>query len=386
MVLEGLLGGGDKQEENGSSSGMMDMLTGGNEDEITTTDPLSIDTSTTSSDEETKKDPKREAYLEKISEDRTGFILHQGEIIETHTYDTIFSTSWNSDYEGMSSDGSISIPFHKDDLQYIYKGVRCLLKTKRFNYNDDTVEIDDSEGWLCFITDVNINGDKLELSLSGYEKLLEQENILSFTGLRRSVILGEVIRMAGLEPVIDTDGLPDEVINWSTEKQTKSDESSGGNIEQSTELNDTMDSNLLSAEHKITANMKTGFIPENMESKTKFLKAIGKTGTNYAEYVKDCKTICDVVKKLRAKMKYSGYANCKWKDAEDCFNHINAMNCADSAKLMKCCMDVCGFPCAILHGNHHYFNVVQKDGKWYTVDLCFKSTIGQAGSTNTLGC
>lgn len=330
MVLEGILGGGDKQEEGSSSSWMMDMLTGGSTEENATVDSSLLDT-TTSTDEETKKDPKREAYLEKISDDRTGFILHQGEILETHTYDTIFSTSWNSDYEGMSSDGSISIPFHKDDLQYIYKGVRCLLKTKRTTYDDDTVEIDDSEGWLCFITDVNINGDKLELSLSGYEKLLEQENILSFTGLRRSVILGEVIRMAGLEPVIDTDGLPDEVINWSTEKQTKSDESSGGNIEQSTELNDTMDSNLLSAEHKITANMKTGFIPENMESKTKFLKAIGKTGTNYAEYVKDCKTICDVVKKLRAKMKYSGYANCKWKDAEDCFNHINAMNCADSA-------------------------------------------------------
>ena len=227
MVLESILGGGDKQEDSGSS-GMMDMLTGGGTDATAITDTTSLPdtTSTSSSDEETKKDPKREAYLEKISGDRAGFVLHQGEILETHTYDTIYSTSWNCDYEGISSDGSISIPFHKDDLQYIYKGVRCLLKTKRFNNFDDKIEIDDSDGWLCFITDVNIDNDKLELSLSGFEKLLEQENILTFTALRRSVILREVIKMAGLVPVIDTDGLADEIINWSTEKQ-KDDENSG---------------------------------------------------------------------------------------------------------------------------------------------------------------
>lgn len=377
--------------------GFLGNLTGGligGEAEQQTQTPVEDNTTITqeqtdTSAEDSQKKKEREEYLEKTSADREGFILHQGDIIETHTYDTIFDTSWNSDYEGMSSDGSITLPFHKEDLDYIYKGVRCLLKTKRFNNFDETIEIDDSEGWLCFITDVNISDGKLELSLSGFEKLLEQENILSFTGQRRSVILGEVIKMAGLEPVIDTTGLADEIINWSTEKQkddTGSSGGGGGSIEQSDELNDTMDSYELSAEYKITASMKTGFIPDDMDSKTKFLKAIGKQGTNYAEYVKGSSSVCDVIKKLRAKMKYSGYANCKWKDAEDCFDHIGQINCADSAKLVKCCMDVCGFTCAILHGNNHYFNVVKKDGQWYTVDLCFKSTIGQAGSTNTLGC
>lgn len=226
MVLEGLLGGGGNTEE--ASSGGMDLLTGG--EDIAGAEQIDTTAVSSESEKEEEKDPKREAYLEKISDDRAGFILHQGEIIETHTYDTIFSTSWNSDYEGMSSDGSISLPFHKDDLQYIYKGVRCLLKTKRFNNFDDKIEIDDSEGWLCFITDVSIDNNKLDLTLSGFEKLLEQENILSFTALRRSVILREVIKMAGLEPVIDTTGLPDEVINWSTEKQSdkENDQSGGG--------------------------------------------------------------------------------------------------------------------------------------------------------------
>ena len=214
--------------------GFLDILTGGEENEqeqtnLNNTDLESTLPSTTSSPKTTEYDEKKKKYKEQISGDRDGFILHQGEIIETHTYDTIFSTSWNSDYEGMSSDGSISIPFHKDDLQYIYKGVRCLLKTKRFNNFDDKIEIDDSEGWLCFITDVTIDGNKLELSLSGFEKLLEQENVLSFNSVRRSVILSEIIKMAGLIPVIDTTGLADEIINWSTEKESKKD-SDDGNV------------------------------------------------------------------------------------------------------------------------------------------------------------
>lgn len=223
----------------GNTEGNTDITTGLTDDSGMTNDDLtgSITREETGVSSEDSKTPeqkleekKRKEYQEKISEDRTGFILHQGEILETHTYETIFSTSWNSDYEGMSSDGSITIPFHKEDLKYIYKGVRCLLKTKRFNNFDEKIEIDDSDGYLCFITDVNISDNKLEISLSGYEKLLEQENILSFKQQRRSTILAEVIKMAGLIPVIDTTGLPDEIINWSTEKEKDKESTSSGNV------------------------------------------------------------------------------------------------------------------------------------------------------------
>lgn len=383
------------------SLGLLDQDSVENEEPDPTQDPTgsteSVDEATTSdgeSEESKRKKKEREAYLSRLDEGRAGFTLHQGDIIETHTYDRILNTSWSSDYEGMESSGSVTIPFHKDDLQYIYKGVRCLLKTGRFVHdaNDGDIQIDDSEGYLCFITDVNISDNKLELSLNGYEKLLEQENILSFNNQRRSTILEEVIKMAGLVPVVDATGLPDELINWSTEKEKDKDGESGGasNIEQSDELKDTMDTYELSAEMRTTSAMSEGFIPDDMDSKTKYLKAIGKAGTNYAEYVKGSKNICDMISRLRAKWKYGGYANSKWKDAEDCFDHINQVNCADSAKLVKCCCDVCGFPCAILHnkqgGGGHYFNVVKNNGKWYTVDLCFYSHKGQAGSTNTLGC
>lgn len=224
MGMMDMLGMGEnKDQPNEENGGMLDSLLG---EETTNTQ---IPEESTGEDEKTPEQIEKEQHKEKTSGDREGYVLHQGEILETHTYTKIFSTNWNSDYEGMSSDGSITIPFHKDDLQYIYKGVRCLLKTQRFpyDYNDDIIEIDDSEGYLCFITDVNISENKLDISLSGFEKLLEQENCLSFKGQRRSVILAEIIKMAGMVPIIDTTGLPDTIIDWSTEKSTKKDKKDG---------------------------------------------------------------------------------------------------------------------------------------------------------------
>ena len=226
--ITGMFGGGEQEQtDQASALGMDTSLLGDNATAAMGTDAATITDDASDEDELTKaKKKEREAYQERIDSGRARFTLHQGEIIETHTYDKIYDTSWDYDYEGMESSGSITIPFHKDDLKYIYKGVRCRLKTKRATYDtdDSTITIDDSEGYLCFITDVNISDNKLDLSLSGYDKLLEQENILSFTNQRRSTILEEVIKMAGFDPVIDVTGLPDEKINWSTEKQDKKDE------------------------------------------------------------------------------------------------------------------------------------------------------------------
>ena len=390
-LLDGILGGGEEQTQSEEIEGL-----GVNESNIgigLEDTSSSVDTTT---NEKTEKDEEREKYLERTSSDRDGFVLHQGEILETHTYETIFNTSWNSDYEGMGSDGSITLPFHKEDLQYIYKGVRCLLKTQRFDNftEDEQIQIDDSDGYLCFITDVTINGTQLELSLCGYEKLLEQENILSFKQQRRSTILEEVIKMAGLVPVVDTTGLPDEIINWSTEKESKKDKDSGssggGNesLNQSTKFTDCSTTYDLSVSH--TTTQSTGYIIDDIDSKTEYIGTIGKTGTNYADYVKDCKTVCDVVKKFRgpSNWNYSYYADNHQKCASESFDaRISpGINCGDSARLLKCCMDVVGIPCVVIHTPGHYFNAVKVDGKWTTVDLCRLSDIGKKGTTNEFGC
>ena len=189
-------------------------------------------------------------------------------------------------------------------------------------------------------------------------------------------------------PDVDFTGLPDEVINWTN--VTSKDGGSGGSNEnsgvtESDEFTDATDTFTLAAEQKDTGAIAKGFTPSK-EPDSKYLGGIGKTGTNYAEFVKGCKTACEVVGRLRTKFKYGSYPNNKYKDASETFDHLNYCNCADASRLLKSCLDVCGIPSIILHGHYHYFNAVKMNGKWKLVDLCFSSNIGKSGYTNTLGC
>ena len=172
-----------------------------------------------------KNDEEETEETEETSTNKEGYTLHQGEILETYYYKDLFNVEWNKDYEGLSGDGRVTIQFKKEDMDKIYKGVRCKLRVARYDYNEDTTtEYEDT--YLCFITDVTYNTSGTEITLSAFEKLLEQEDQLEYTQMLRSKILEEVIKTAGLEPVIDTTGLPDDIIDWSS--KSDNDSSSGG--------------------------------------------------------------------------------------------------------------------------------------------------------------
>ena len=106
---------------------------------------------------------------------------------------------------------------------------------------------------------------------------------------------------------------------------------------------------------------------------------IGRDGTNYANFVKGCSSPREVFKKLsnagwngsNKYRRFSGEAQ-----GSSCVEGIfkqNYANCAGMSKLLKACMDVCGFKCAIAHVSDHYMNVVEVNGKWESCDLCYQS-------------
>ena len=106
---------------------------------------------------------------------------------------------------------------------------------------------------------------------------------------------------------------------------------------------------------------------------------IGREGTNYAEFVKGCSSPREVYKKL-SNAGWNGTN--RWRDFNDesvgssCVEGIFSQgyaNCAGLSKLLKACMDVCGFKCAIAHVDSHYNNVVEVNGKWESCDLCYQS-------------
>ena len=95
------------------------------------------------------------------------------------------------------------------------------------------------------------------------------------------------------------------------------------------------------------------------------------------------------MKKLRPIWKYRYYADNdpNLKCASQGFDAMSkqGINCGDSSRLVKCCMDVCGIPCMCVHTPGHYYNAVKKNGKWYTTDLCRIGNIKRAVETQTLG-
>lgn len=100
--------------------------------------------------------------------------------------------------------------------------------------------------------------------------------------------------------------------------------------------------------------------------------AIGRTGTNYANAVQGM-TGKQAYKHLQSIVVYSPYSDNKYKCASDAYNHPRDLNCAESARLLKACMDIVGQPCVIYHVPGHYMNGVLINGRWETVDLCYQS-------------
>ena len=101
---------------------------------------------------------------------------------------------------------------------------------------------------------------------------------------------------------------------------------------------------------------------------------IGRTGTNYANYVAGC-TPREAYKKLAKKFNYGsyiGYNDNRDRCASDTFSK-GTYNCGDGARLLKACMDVLDQPCVIYCVPGHYMNGVLINGRWETVDLCYQS-------------
>lgn len=180
-----------------------------------------------SNDNENDKKQSENTNLDTILNNNQTFTLHQGKIIETYTYTNLISIEWSKDYEGTSGEARVSLPFHKKDLDHIYKGVRCCIKCDRYTENN-SLEKPITETFVCFITDVKINQTSLQITLSSFDKLLEQKVQVNFSKMLRSQILKEVIKMSGFKPILNIKGLKDEVMDYTNINKSSSGTSEDG--------------------------------------------------------------------------------------------------------------------------------------------------------------
>lgn len=166
-------------------------------------------------DEEEKVEEEEEEDLG-YDLDSEGFTLHQGEILEVYDFLHLLNYNWESDYSDLSNNGKVVALHYFDDLDKIYKGVRCLLRVA-WESPYEHIELDDAdEAILGFITELSFNDENMDVGISGMSKLLEQEDQVEFSQMLRSDIIREIIKMAGMKPEVNAEGLIDEIIDYSS--------------------------------------------------------------------------------------------------------------------------------------------------------------------------
>ena len=148
----------------------------------------------------------------------TAYTLHQGESIDTFYYTDLFKLDFESDYKEMTS--SATFERNQVNLKQFYKGIRVRLLTE-WEEPDTILNWEDlKEAEVGFITEQTFHEDNVEVKVSGMETLLDQTLNFEFKGMLRSEILKEILLSAGMNPIINVEGLDDDVMDFVNEQQT----------------------------------------------------------------------------------------------------------------------------------------------------------------------
>lgn len=295
--------------------------------------PNSGETENTETDEEentTQDEEEEDTTEDEEDEDDEGFTLHQGEILETYYYDYFDELGFENDYEDISDTGSLKIP-EIIDLDRFYKGVRTRL-CKTWEEPGGTTNAEEMpEVFKGFITEETFSESGMELKLSGMTKLLEAEYQFSFTQMLRSKIIEEVIKTAGMIPVVDPEGLDDQVIDYTNVSSSDSDD------------DDSVDNSNLPADA------------------CKFAKQLvkGKSGARAkAEAIYNW---------INSNFPYYGYSNSHYNE-QNIYATAKAnigkriFNCCDHAHLSVVLLRCAGFKANYIHVYGHVYTVVYING------------------------
>lgn len=274
----------------------------------------------------------KDKNVEKTSkdEDKEGFVLQNGEITEIAYYDQLISTSFEHDYEDISSNGSVSL-IEVDETRF-YKGKKILLK-KAYNPKN----WDDLDNCLLgFITEQTFTEDGVEIKIAGATKLLEQEKQFTYKNTKISQICKDIVESCGLKCEIDTTGLKDSKIDYSNVST------------ESTTVNNTATGEIADKAHEIC---------QGLTSELEKAKAIWK-------YCHDNLT-------------YVGYSGSQ-RGAEGCFKQKGG-NCCDHAHVVVEMLKAENIEAAYEHssscygGRGHVWAVAKCEGTWYRIDASVKS-------------
>lgn len=290
-------------------------------------------------EEEEKSEKKEEEETEEEEEEETEeeeeekpFDYQLGEILEEYYYGTFTNIDYEFDYEDISSSLNISVPTLTNGLRF-YKGVQGQFFIGWFN-EESTIQMDDIPLInRLFIEDLTFSEDGTQLSCKGADVLLDEEYQFEFTQMKRSKILEEMIKTAGLEPEVDPTGLIDDVIDYT-------------NVSKSEDSDDSSASDATNA--------------PSIEAMVK--KAIkGKKGARAKAEA--------IYSAMVNHLVYQGYSCSQYRNDPEAAWKDGAVNCADSTNIGCVAYRKAGLKARAIHGPNHFWCEVNIDGQWVASDV-----------------
>ena len=157
----------------------------------------------------------------------SAYTLHQGEILNTLYYTNLNSMDFDSDYKEMTNEATFTR--QELDLKQFYKGVRLKLLSE-WEEPFKTIEWTDlNECITGFITEQTFEEEETEVKVNGMTFLLEQTLEFKFTQMPRAEIIAEILKSAGLNPIINVEGLDNDVIDFTNENNSNTGNASSNN-------------------------------------------------------------------------------------------------------------------------------------------------------------
>lgn len=295
--------------------------------------PKSGETEEKEKDKEEEEKKEEEEETEEEEEEDTDeteekpFDWQLGEILETYYYNKFSSIDYEQDYTEISSSASINMPMQVDLLRF-WKGVQGKLFCGWFKLNQK-VEMEDIPLInAIFIEDLTFKEEGTDLSLKGGDVLLEEKYEFDFHQMKRSAILKEMIKTAGLEPAVDATGLIDDVIDYTN---VKSSDSSSGDDTDAPDI-ETMVKNAI----------------KGKKGDREKAEAIYSAMVNH--------------------ITYSYYSCTKYPNPNDAWK-AGAINCADSANVGCVAYKKGGLSAQVVHGPNHFWCEVQINGSTVASDV-----------------
>lgn len=282
----------------------------------------------------------------------------------------IFTCTVSTDMSGLSDEITITFPYTVDR----YNRIRKLQKTTLKLYKGKSV-VKEHKGYIKEVKTTH-SDDKytIELNIMGYIVFLEQNVEFGEKTAKRSDLLKELVKLAGLKLNLDTTGLKDDEYTIKVQKATTGNTTSSG-------------SGGLTEVHG--TDCESGAMQTNRLSARSFdINACGgntKIGDSSANYAQDTKNMSakEAILDVYNRFKYgpSLTSSAVYNDNRRCPKTMWTKtgkiygNCADISRLIKCVGEVHGLKVGIRHCPSHYYNLIEVNGKTYRFDCCFRSGV-----------